>query len=270
MLCSFELEFNSEEVGRLMDLLELNSHRSDIHLRRSEERLEEKMAGILLKHGEKMSLEERLIILRALTWLTFFVTSAQETLMQDEGFPDYLRREVIALKVENVQELEFMHQIVKLLMNLSSLFRGEFNAYLAESDILRVILAQIGNTTPLLVHSSERYVQGVEQTRESTLRLFKNVLGKMERSPSLECEPRIPAELVGQLFTDELYLTLHPALSFQLLACAVKLKDFWEAFQAQANSETISIEMLTALDRLQARCLLPSFREDENNLLDEQ
>ncbi len=62
-------------------------------------------------------------------------------------------------------------------MNLSSLFKKDFNIYIAESDMIKTILHQLSRANNLAKSSEHSfYVKKTNFLRKNSIRLIKNVV----------------------------------------------------------------------------------------------
>lgn len=66
--------------------------------------------------------------------------------MKRVDFVDLIRKDIEQLRLDEISSIELMESFIIFLMNLSSCFDVDLNAYIAESDVTKFIFSNIEKT----------------------------------------------------------------------------------------------------------------------------
>jgi hypothetical protein len=86
--------FNQGDLRHMINILDENCNDAKFNIKFSDDRLEEVLINLLMKHSENLSLEEKCKIVSALDYLTYFCDSSRQNLAQREDFVDFLRKQI--------------------------------------------------------------------------------------------------------------------------------------------------------------------------------
>jgi hypothetical protein len=127
--------------------------------------------------------------MKSLVLLTFFSDQSSESMMDNSDFLDFIFKQINEASIETVEMIEYLNQIVNLLVNLSSLLNKDFNNFIAESDLSRIMNVKVALTINILNKGADKvYESAVYDLRHSLLRLYKNVIQGNQGSVKLSAQ----------------------------------------------------------------------------------
>lgn len=160
-----------------------NSSNQSFLERIADEKHQDFLIDILLKHQKDLSIQERIDFIGSLNYLTYYSDRSSRALIGRQDFADYLGSVLRKSDLTILEQLQFFKETICLLMNLSSMLDSDFNMYLAQSDICLTANRQIAKTTNYLnsvQNIQDQYRDTIQQTRDMTLRFFANVLSQLD------------------------------------------------------------------------------------------
>lgn len=224
-------------------------------------RLEGLLLDLLQKHGAKMSVGQATELMAALGRLTYFSKATTQLLTDNIEFIDHLRLTIGQLDLHGLDSLQHLRTILSFLMNTTSEFVNEYNNYIAESDLSKVINIQLAKTVEICRQQSDEYRQVAFETREYCLRMYCNIVNAIDN------QGHVPAKLVGDVLRDEEYLLHHQERTFVLLSDAMNNEQFWPCLMADPDSLHFCAPICEAIDDIQRRCFKDEFLLDKHNQL---
>ena len=104
------------------------------------------LVELLQKYKERITIPEASQLISALNSLTYYSNTTSALLTENVDFIDDLRVEMEQLDMQNLDSLLHIKTIIVFLMNTTSQLVTDYNNYLAESDISKVINIQLAKT----------------------------------------------------------------------------------------------------------------------------
>ena len=239
-------------IKAAIDMLQMNEDQPMTNMLYESEGIEKELIWLLRHHGHKMTPHVSICLLRTLTFLTFFCEKSLNALTTEHDFIDWLLREVRDMKMGQREEVAYLHQVLRLVINLTSL-KGEISLYLAESGVLGIFNEKLAITTTLLGNNSEEYRDDVSLARKDMLKLVKNVVSGVDGRSDL-----LAALVLGTL-KDHTYLKMQPLLSLCLLACAAQRQGLWCHLLRHRESNSLLNEISAVIDTISSRCFEEGF-----------
>lgn len=223
--------------------------------------LERLLLDLLQKHGADMSITQATELMAALNKLTYYCKATSHLLTENIEFIDHLRERIGQLDLQSLESLRHLRTILIFLMNTTSEFVNEYNNYLAESDLSKVINIQLAKTVEIGRHQTDEYRQVAFEAREYCLRVYCNIVNAIDN------QGHVPAKLVGDVLRDEEYLLRHQEKTFVLLSNAMNNEHFWPCLMKDPDSELFCAPISEAIDDIQRRCFKDEFLLDKHNQL---
>ena len=253
--------FSDCELTEALAILEGHNESANFQLEAGKLRLEGLVLELLQKHGERISLAQATALVAALNQLTYFSRDTSQLLTENIEFIDYLRETMARLDLHSLESLHHLRTILVFLINTTSELAAEYNNYLAESDLSKVINIQLAKTVEIGRQHSEEYRAAAFEAREYCLRLYWNIVAAIDN------QGQVPARLVGDVLRDEEYMLRHSERSFLLLSEAMKNEHFWPCLMADKDWSNFCASICGAIDSIQQRCFEDEFLRTKDSTL---